>query len=253
MPLKFKKNLFLTGCTVFLWVYMTVLQADECGTLRYLPNKSNGVAISGNACNSVDGIAVGSEFNLSPGARLWFRATDAGAKNTQGICQNRSPQPIRIRVESDTRPWIKPTDVADCSAWAANKMNCGGALNCVLATAGSAPSAPEERTTSVRMRTIPLFGDTDKTEAPQNREDDPKQSILSAMQPDVSLCRALNPANPPVNLTWQVDAGRRVNKISSAVEGRYTADKAFIDCLTAVIKDFPYPPLSQAIWLSDQF
>ncbi|MDO9138852.1 MAG: hypothetical protein Q7U38_00805 [Methylobacter sp.] len=252
MPLKCKKNLFLISAVLLLG-QMTVVQADECGTLRYLSNKSNGVAISGNTCNSVDDIALGSEFNLSPGARLWFKATDAGLNATQGICQNRSATPIRIRVDSDQLPWIKPTDVADCSAWAANKMTCGSALSCVIATAGAGSTAPEERTTSVRMRTVPLFGDSDKTEPPQNNEEDLKQSILSAMQPDVNLCRAINPANPPVKFTWQVDTSRQVNKLNSTTEGRYHADQAFIGCLTAIIKDFSYPPLSQAIWLSNQF
>lgn len=249
MLLTSKKNLSLMSCAVFLLAYMTVLQAEECGTLRYLANKSNGVAISGNSCNNADAIAVGSEFNLSPGARLWFKATAADSKNSQGICQNRSAQPIRIRVDSGQQPWIKPTDVADCSAWTANKMNCGRALSCVIAAASSSSTAPEQRTTSVRMRSIPQLDDADKTEAPQHNEDDLKQSILSAMQADASLCRALNPANPPVNLTWQVDANSQAHKISSTDK----ADKAFIDCLSAVIKDFSYPPLTQALWLSDQF
>jgi hypothetical protein len=270
MSLKLK-YLLLINTFLFLG-YANILYADECGVLRYLANRSNGVAIKGNKCKANNDIAMGSEFNLMPGARLWFKSMDAEAK-TQGICQNRSAKPIRINVDSNKLPWIKPSGLADCSSWVDNKMDCqdnpGGsnALSCVITTSsplsepsghssirissgGSQPSKGlEESHASVTMRSIPTIDD-DNNEASQQGAETEKTQIILAMQPDISLCKAINHPNDAIKLTWLVEANSKVSTIIPDAAG---ANKPYIDCLTAVIKDFPYPPSSQAIWLTNQF
>lgn len=265
MLLKYKTNLLLIN-TLFILGYASILHADECGVLRYLANKSHGVAISGNTCKTVDDIALGSEFNLMPGARLWFKSSQMGAdaKLIQGICQNRSPNPVHISVNSDQLPWIKPSNLADCSSWVDNKMNCNdstsgqNALSCVIATINSEPSPKglEERTTSVRMRSLPTIGAPSKTKPSQGSAETQKVQIISAMQADVGLCRAINHSDDHINITWLVEANGRVNTVIPATDGsgaQNDADKPLIDCLAAVIKDFSYPQSSPAIWLSNQF
>lgn len=265
MPIKFKKNMMLIN-TLLLLGYTSILHADECGVLRYLANKSNGVAVTGNTCKTNDNIAVGSEFNLMPGARLWFKSQTIGAdaKKTQGICQNRSSKSINISVNSDKLPWIKTSGLANCDSWTGNKMNCGdssvgpNALSCVIAAIDSEqqPKGLEERTTSVRMRSLPPIDDADKTDSSQNGAETEKEQIVSAMQPDVDLCRVINHTDARVQISWLVETNSRVNTVIPAADKANTqnnTDKPFIDCLTAVIKDFSYPKSSKAVWLTSQF
>lgn len=264
MLLKLKKNIILIN-TLFLLGYTNILPAGECGVLRYLANKSNGVAVTGNKCKMTDDIALGSEFNLMPGARLWFKSqTSADVKKAQGICQNRSAKSIHISVNSDKLPWIKPSGLAHCSSWTDNKINCedsvGGqnALSCVIAAADaeSRPKGLEERTTSVRMRSLPTLDSPDKTDPSQNDAGSEKERIISAMQSDVELCRVINNTDARIKISWLVETNSRVNTVIPEADkagSQNDDDKRFIDCLTAVIKDFPYPQSSQAIWLSNQF
>ena len=96
MIIKFKRN-FLLMSAFFIFGYAGNLHAGDCGILRFLENKSNGVTIKDNACKKSDEIALGSKLNLMPGARLWFKSqADTSTKTTQGICQNRSKNSIRI-------------------------------------------------------------------------------------------------------------------------------------------------------------
>lgn len=263
MSLKFNKNLLLIN-TLFFLGYTTGLYADECGVLRYMANKSNGVTVKSNTCKMPDDIALGSEFNLMPGARLWFKSQEAvDSKKMQGICQNRLPKSIRISVDNNKLPWITPNDLANCSPWTNNKINCddstGGqkALTCVLAAMSSEPHStePEERTTSVRMRSLPTIDDADNTESAQSGAETEQERIISAMQADANLCKAIERVNTPIKMTWLVDVNGQVNSVIPVADasGPRNADKPYVDCLTAVIKDFPYPQLSQSIRLTYQF
>lgn len=263
MLLKFNKNLLLINSLFFLG-YTTVLHAEECGVLRYMANKSNGVTVKSNTCKMTDDIALGSEFNLMPGARLWFKSQKAvDAQKMQGICQNRSSKSISISVDNNKLPWIKPNGLSNCSPWTNNKINCddaiGGqkALTCVLAAISSEPypTGPEERTTSVRMRSLPEIDDSDNTESAPNDAETEQEQIISAMQADVSLCKAIDHAHSPIKITWLVDVNGQVNTVTPIADASasHNADKPYIDCLTAVIKDFSYPQLSQSIRLTNQF
>lgn len=252
MLLKFRKNLLLIN-TLFFLAYSAVVQADECGVLRYMANKSTGVTVKNNTCKTTDAIAVGSEFNLTPGARLWFKSQDAAdAQKMQGICQNRSSKPVRINVDTNKLPWINPTGLSNCSPWTHNKINCDDStgaqktLTCVIAAINSeAPTNEiEERTTSVRMRSLPTPDDADDAATEQ-------EHIVSAMQADVDLCKALDRANSTINITWLVESNGRVKTVTADPSG--PAEQPLVNCLTAVINDFPYPKSAQAIRLSHQF
>ncbi|TAN70810.1 MAG: hypothetical protein EPN17_04015 [Methylobacter sp.] len=225
-----------------------------------MASKSNGVTITGNTCKTVDDIALGSEFKLMPGARLWFKSQqDTDTLKTQGICQSRSALPISISVNNSKLPWIKANDLSNCSSWIDNKMSCDDsagaakALTCVIATIDSEshPKGPEQRTTSVRMRTLSTTDDLDKTESAQDGMELDQEQIVSAMQPDINLCKSINHTAAPIKITWLVETNSRVNTVNSTPSNH--TDQPFIDCITVVIKDFPYPQPSQAIWLSNQF
>lgn len=258
-----KSNLLLTNA-LLLFVYAQGIKADDCGVLHYLATKSNGVTVTGNACKTSDKIALGAEFNLTPGARLWFK-TLAGSDvdKTQGICQSRSTNPISITVDSNKQPWIKPNNVIGCSSWDSNKMQCAdnngaaGALTCVLAAAVPEAHAkgPEERTTSVRMRSL-LLDDVAKNNG-SALDSDKQDQIISALQTEADLCRAITPGAGTVDITWMVDMHGKVAQIktyaSSNVSSVQNSNKQLTECITAVIKDFTYPKSSGAIWLSNRF
>lgn len=257
MPVKFKKLLLIN--TLFLLGNSNISHADGCGVLHYMASKSNGVTITGNTCKTVDDIALGSEFKLMPGARLWFKSQqDTDTHKTQGICQSRSALPISISVNNNQLPWIKANGLSNCSSWIDNKMSCDDstgapkALTCVIATIDSAahPKGIEQRTTSVRMRSLPT-DDPDNTESAQDGLELDQEQIVSAMQPDISLCKSINHASAPIKITWLVETDSRVNTVNSASGN--PVDQSFIDCITVILKDFPYPQPSQAVWLSNKF
>ena len=246
---------------LFFLGHSTVLHANECGVLHYLSSKSNGVTVIGNTCKTVDDIALGSEFKLMPGARLWFKSRmDTDAHKTQGICQSRSAKPISISVDNNKLPWIKAKDLSNCSPWADNKMSCDDStgtqktLSCVIAIvdSDSRPKGLEERTTSVRIRSMPTMEDDPDQTEPQDDAGFNQGQIISAMQPDIDLCRSINHTDAPIKITWLVETDSRVNTVNFT-RAQNDADKSYVDCITAIIKDFPYPQPSQATWLLNQF
>ena len=263
MRFKFKKNLLLINAFFFIG-YTNVLHADQCGILRYLANKSDGVTITGNTCKIIDDIALGSAFNLLPGARLWLKSQMGTDATMQLICQNSSQKSIRINLDSATQPWITANGLANCSLWVDNKMNCNENTNdqnvliCVIASVNSEllHKKPEERTTSIKMRSLPSIDALHKIKTSEKVTETKEQQIVSAMQPDFNLCRAVNHTDSTIKISWQVSTVGQVNRVISVADETGTqrdADKPFIDCLKAVITDFPYPHSSQAIWLSNQF
>lgn len=259
MLLKLKNKLYLAGIVTIL-ANSPVLPAAECGVFRYVPNKSIGVTIKGNSCDR-DDIALGSEFDLIPGARLWFKSHTSGdSKKIQGICQSRSSENLHIAVANDKQPWIKPTGTISCDSWVNNKINCSGskgepnALSCYITVSQDelAPSSTQakvmdDRTTSVRMRSLkPLASQLDK--------DAEKQRIIVAMQTEFGLCQSLKTSDSQIKISWLVESNSTVETVIPAANSDNTpTDKNFIECLTAVIKDYPYPQSDEPFWLSARF
>ena len=128
------------------------------------------------------------------------------------------------------------------------------ALSCVIAIidSDSRPKGLEERTTSVRMRTLPTMDDMDENESSQEGRVFDQEQIVFAMQPDINLCRSINHTDTPIKITWLVETNSQVNTVNFA-HTQNNADKPYIDCVTAIIKDFSYPQPTQATWLSNQF
>ncbi|MCF7987953.1 MAG: hypothetical protein K9L60_10335 [Methylovulum sp.] len=259
MLLKLKNLICLAGLVTTL-SSTAVLQAGECGVFRYVPNKSTGVTIKGNSCDR-DDVALGSEFDLIPGARLWFKSHASGdSKKIQGICQSRSSENLHITVANDKQPWIKPTGTISCDAWANNKINCSGskgeqnALSCYITVSQDdlAPSSTQakvmdDRTTSVRMRSLQAL-------APQIDKEAEKQRIIAAMQTEFGLCNSLKRSDAQIKITWLVEANSKVDTVIPAANSdNIPNDKNFIECLTAVIKDYPYPQSDEPFWLSARF
>ena len=256
---------FIGPQLLLLLAFATTATAETCGVLHYVASKSNGVTVTSNACGVADDVAVGAEFKLLPGARLWFKSKLSNdTSKMQGICQSRAQEPLSLVVNSNSQPWIQPGSGLNCSAWSGNKMQCAdikastGALTCVLAadTSGANTGSLEERTTSVRMRSLPALNSNDLNEQGPSVGKTSRQRIIADLQAEAVMCRAANPGARDINVNWLVDAQGRVVQIDVpplgvTVQNLY--DKQMSDCISAVIKDFNYPKSSEAVWLTSQF
>lgn len=238
------------------------VNADDCGVINLLADRSSGVSVNGNSCNPTNNIALGSQIDLIPGARLWFQLPQGESNKVQAICQNRSSKPVHLTVNSKESPWIKVSEDTYCSEWKENKLNCDDhagdqkGLNCVISTTAKqkSPVGMDERTTSVLMRSISdPADDSDKTGSDTWNSD----QIVAALNPDVNLCKTINSGVTHYKLSWRVETNRQVTLVNSVADNaNHTAsevDKNYLECVTAVIKSFDYPQPSQATWLSSQF
>lgn len=260
---KVNKLIALLRLNLFLYVSCTgLVYGAECGVLRFMENKSNGVQVLSNSCGSNTDIAIGSQLNLTPGARLWVKTPlhSGAGKHFQAICQNRSSAQIAVSVSSADSPWLSAEGLQNCSAWIDNKMSCDGsrgepqALYCVIAEiVAMAPQtqAAAERTTSVTMREIKLSKPTSNA-APFD-----KTQIIAALQPEADLCRSLYQPSNSLRVDWIIDAeGNIVSAIPISQGGRRIIDDAnrrYADCVLAVIKDYPYPKPLQIMMISADF
>lgn len=232
--------------------------ADECGVVHYLENKSNGVDVVSNNCKASDSVAVGSKFNLMPGARLWIKSPqNAGSeKQYQAICQNRSQVSVSISLDNAASPWLSPKGLKNCSGWTDNKLSCDGAsgekngLYCVIAEIEPNVQLAVntiERTTSVRIRDLKLI-----------KPSSDASEFITAMQPEAELCRTVYQPNARVKVDWIVDDQGQVINVVPHPEGDVTedeaaADKGFVDCIVDVVKYYPYPKSSKFVFLSATF
>lgn len=242
--------------------------AAECGVVQYLENKSNGVEVAANTCKVKDYVAVGSLFNLMPGARLWIKSplSPSVEKHFNAICQNRSSAAISIALDSAASPWIAPNGLKNCSGWVDNKLSCDGvngeknALYCVIAEIEPSiylAASSMERTTSVTLRGIPRIKPRNETPAEQPIGFE-KEHIITAMRPETELCRNVYQPDYRVKVEWIVDEQGQVINVAPHAEAEgaeeaYTEDKGFIDCIVDVVKYFPYPKLSKFAFLSASF
>lgn len=206
-------------------------------------------------------VSLGGAFHLLPAARLWFKALPASGRKIQGICQSQASIPIEINVHSTVMPWIQVGSSLHCDAWSDNKMHCKDIndqpqLDCVVLDETNQPPVDfHERTTSVRLRSMPvgtLSPDIHSVSSNQTIQ----QQILSEMQNDLDLCRTLHQTEIAVMIAWKVDHDGQVKTTIPSIDGTLSiglSDRPLIDCLTAVIKDFSYPQLTKDIWISGQF
>jgi hypothetical protein len=256
--------IFLLGlCTGF------EANAADCGVVHYVENKSNGVDVTSNKCGADNNVAVGSTFNLMPGARLWIKSplNPEIEKHYHAICQNRSPASIAIGVDEAALPWISPKGLKNCSGWIDNKLHCDGengeqnALYCVIAEIAPSfylASNAVERTTSVTMRSLKPTKPHEQAKAAQSPAGFDQAQIVAAMRPETELCRTVYQPGGRVKIEWVVDTNGQAANLSPQMEPANAdnaggADKGFIDCVTDVVKSFPYPKPAKHSFLSASF
>jgi hypothetical protein len=243
--------------------------AADCGVVHYLENKSNGVEVASNKCGANNDVAVGSTFNLMPGARLWIKSPQnpESEKHYHAICQNRSPESIAIGVDEAALPWISPKGLKNCSGWVDNKLHCDGengeqnALYCVIAEIAPSfylASNAVERTTSVTMRSLKPLKAHEPAKAAQTQASFDQAQIVAALRPEAELCRTVYQPSGRVKIEWMVDAnGQAANLVprmeTDNAEDGGDADKGFIACVTDVVKSFPYPKPPKHAFLSASF
>lgn len=248
-----------------LWFLGAAVEAqaavEECGVVHFLENKSNGVEVLSNNCKAKGKVAVGSRFNLMPGARLWIKSPHSAGSEKQyhAICQNRSLASLSINLDNAASPWLSPKGLKNCNGWTDNKLSCDGengeknALYCVIAEIDPnvyLAANAVERTTSVNLRTPPLL--TPQIEAPSARAVTfEKENLITAMRPEAELCRNVYQPDHRVKVEWIVDEQGQVINVAPHLEGDVTqdevvADKGFVDCVVDVVKYFPYPKPSKS-------
>ncbi|KJV08119.1 hypothetical protein [Methylocucumis oryzae] len=236
------------GIFIFLFllsIELNVAVAENCGVVRLLSNKSSGVTVSDNHCEQADSVSLGAVFDLSPGARLWFKTQSESADAHQGICLNRSPAKIRLQVNQEKQPWVSPK-LETCSQWQDNKLQCTEPkthqplLVCVLAALTEASQGFEDRTTSVKVRGLPALDEPNLAgfEAKLAAETIDVDSVVDTMQLDIDLCRSVNPSAKAIDLSWQVVDGvvTSVSPTPSQLSSREANDNYWLECLTSVVK-----------------
>ncbi len=256
------KNFWVWSGLFLLLMKINSGMAADCGVVRLLSNKSSGVTVSDNRCGQADSVSLGAVFDLSPGARLWFKSQTVTTDAHQGICLNRSPAKIRLQVNQDKQPWISPR-LETCSEWQNNKLQCTEPktheplLVCVLAALTEASQGFEDRTTSVKVRGLPMLNEPNlaglDTELAAETID--VDSVVETMQLDIDLCRSVNPNARAVDLSWQVLDGvvTSVSPAPNQLSSRESNDKYWLECLTSVVKSATYPRLAKTIRLNKRF
>ena len=227
--------------------------ASECGIMLYQKNKSRGVDVLENSCQSPDKIALGTIFELTSGGRLWLKSLSAPETDSdfQVICQSRSASSVQVSVSNIFLPWINPKGLKNCTSWIDHHMSCddeNGGKNkffCAIALI----KRPEfvsandvERTTSVKLRNMKnLISGVVSTEM-----------IFAAMDQETGLCRNLYQADQPIEVAWTI------NKTGTARNIKLKSDKnsdgrQFADCILDVVKHFPYPAYENEISVTHKF
>ena len=101
------------------------LSANECGVFEFLEDRSNGIQISNNQCQSSNEVSVGTRFKLSASARLFLKSPSRVTQLKYGlICQNRGKQDVHFSIDSKTSPWIKNVEHLECDKWKNNQLKC---------------------------------------------------------------------------------------------------------------------------------
>ncbi len=234
MNLSNKKAVFLL---VIGMLCQSSAYAEECDTVQFLDAKSPGTAISKNNCKDNQGLSIGTQLELSAGARVWLKATHDNKHIQQLICQNRSNDFVHLTVASQEAPWISVDNLKNCNKWANDRLNCkistGNTFFCMTGIVKQqvAMVTRQERTTSVSMRAIAL-------DNPQNipTAEDYADKAVAEMQGDIKLCRELFNSKEPVELIWNVSVSGKVDDVSILSEG----SEELSSCIRDVVADYSY-------------
>lgn len=220
--------------------FQITAQAEECGVIKFLQDKSRGAAITSNDCEQHSALGIGSTVALAPNARLWLYINDGSDNNFQMICQNRHTQAVNITVDSLTSPWLAPQGLTNCTMKSKSKLVCDSeqkknvffcAIAAIKPTTVSANTV--ERTSSVKMRSI--FTMTDKSEKSNKQELD-----LEGIKAEINLCRNLYQNDSALDVSWMLNNSGQISNLSIDVNGVESAqDKELGDCVAAAVFSAP--------------
>lgn len=238
---------------LMLFLFSMNLQAAECTVLQYLQNKSQGVEIGNNTCTEANQLAIGTQFSLLPGARLWLRSNlqTETQRQAQIICQNQANHNVSIEVSSLFLPWIKAQSLEQCSSWSHNKLTCednNGNKNAFFCMAASIKrpnfrqAQKPERSTSVVMRKIYVA----ETGYAYFKE------VIDFITPEVDLCKQLYTGKGQFKVQWDVNAYGRVEQISVNYK-QQTNNPRLYECVKTVVEQFEYPLMSKSSTFSHTF
>lgn len=220
------------------------LQAAECGILKLQSNRNPGANIISNSCTSNNQLALASTLQIQAGARLWLESANDSQKsgNFHIICQNKSSEPLKIKVNSPVLPWISPENSSQCNDWANNRLECNEsgsektALSCAIAQINSPPVIQTmQRKTSLAMRGLKR-----STHKPTNTEASQKDidQWLSYLKPEIDLCRKVFNTNQPITLSWKIKASGDV--VDTLIK-ESSIDNQLAECAIEVIENFDFP------------
>lgn len=219
------------------------LLAAECGVLKLQKNRSQGANIVKNSCVNTDELSVEAILQIQAGARLWLESESSlqDSGNFQIICQNKSSEPFRIKVNSAILPWISSDGTAQCNSWVNDRLECNGldtekkALFCAIAQIKKPPVAQTmERKTSITMRGL-------NKDKPLSDTEDAQVDInqwVSYIKPEIDLCRKLFQTLQPITLSWKIKASGEVTGTTIKEPG---IDNQLADCAIEVIENFSFP------------
>ncbi len=228
----------------------TVGYAAECGKIQFLQDRSRGVEVQFDQCPDAQEVSEGALLNLAPGARLWLKlaAGEAAGREYQMICQSRSESALTLRIESLRPPWVGSRSLK-CGPWEVSGFACdsaGGKPNVFVCVAGeftgpaSEPSPRKGASIVLRSLDQAVGG----LEDPSRR-----QAVLEAIAKEGQLCHKLYGAGRKFSVEWTVDVEGKVTEIAldAAI---WKASPEFADCLTGVIRSYPYPKSSRTVFLN---
>ena len=244
-------KLFVPIFTIVLLVVIfpgTELRASECGMMRYLQERSSGVVIRNNQCHENAKISIGTEFELTSGARLWLKSLPQVNSDNyfQLICQNNSTSLVGLSVSSMFIPWINPKGLNNCSSWVDNKLSCEdlqgnkNQLFCVIASIKKPEfkvASKIERKTSVTMRNL----DGIKVD-----------KIIAAIEPEIELCRALYQDRRPINVSWKINTSAIATNVQIH-QARQGNQQPLYECVKTVVSNFAYPKLTSSVTVVHTF
>lgn len=228
----------------------TVGYAAECGKIQFLQDRSRGVEVQFDQCPGAQEVAEGAILNLAPGARLWLKlpATEASGQEYQMICQSRSEGALSLLIESLGPPWVGSRSLR-CSPWDGSGFACDGAdgkpkvFVCVAGELTGPASEPSPRKgASIVLRSL--------GQAPGGLEEPSRhQAVLEAIEKEGQLCHKLYGVERKFSVEWTVDVEGKVTEIAPEA-AIWKANPEFADCLTSMIRSYPYPKSSRTVFLN---
>ncbi len=232
--------------TLLLPVTRTI--ASECGVMQLKSNRSTGVTVKQNKCDTPPYIALGTVVDLSANGRLWLKSNQSPVIGSafQLICQNKTSGSFQIEFSEMLTPWLNQEKLNNCSGWIDNKLDCKGnmgeknGLYCVL-TFDKAVSKTNkqnqqmERTTSVKIRGVGALTATTKTP-----DDEEKQEIVDTLKSDIALCKQLNKIPTTISVNWIVNNNAEAKKIQVSVKNN-TPNRFLTECIETVINTYQFP------------